>query len=341
MDFKDKNILVTGGAGFIGSNIVRELLKQKANVVVYDNFLSGDILNLREIQNSIKIIEGDILDKNLKDTIKKEAIEYVFNLAAEPYIPHCYYRPQKFFEVNANGALNILLACRDVKVKRIIQYSTSEVYGTAKYTPMDEDHPTFPLSTYAVSKLAADRLCFTLYHEQKIPVTILRQFNVYGPRETQPYIIPELITQLSKSNKVKLGNTKARRDLTYVEDAAKGALALMGCKEAVGEVVNLGTGIDHSVEEMARICGELMGYKKIEIIVDKPRLRFLDVERLQCDYSKLNKLTGWRPQINFKQGLEKTIEYYKQIGKRWVWENRIAEEEKVWRLKDSPPKNEN
>lgn len=331
MDLRNKNVLVSGGAGFIGSSIVRELLKEKANVIVYDNFLSGDMSNLKGVQNSIKIIKGDILDKNFKNILKKNEIKYVFNLAAEPYIPHCYYRPQRFFEVNANGALNVLLSCRDAKVKRIIQYSTSEVYGSAKSTPMGENHPTMPLSTYAVSKLAADRLCFTLYHEQNIPVIVLRQFNVYGPRETQPYIIPELITQLSKGNKVKLGNIKARRDLTYVDDAARGALALMKCEEAVGEVFNLGTGMDFSVEEMANIIGELMGHNRIEIDIEEARLRSLDVDRLQCDYSKLHKLTGWEPKTSLRDGLQLTIESFKEMGNKWIWETKIAAEEKIWR----------
>lgn len=330
MELRDKQVLVTGGAGFIGSSIVRELLKEKANVVVYDNFLSGDMSNLKEVEDSIKIIKKDILNQDFKTILIENGIEYVFNLAAEPYIPHCYYRPQKFFEVNANGALNVLLASRDAKVKRIIQYSTSEVYGTAQYTPMDENHPTFPLSTYAVSKLAADRLCFTLHHEQNIPVIILRQFNVYGPRETQPYIVPEIITQLSKSNKVKLGNTKARRDLTYVGDAARGAIALMKCEQAVGQVVNLGTGIDYSVEQMARIIGEAMGHQRIEIVVDKPRLRPLDVERLQCNPAKLRQLTGWKPEVDFKAGAKETIEHFRQIGERWIWETKIAKEEEIW-----------
>ncbi|MBU2541443.1 MAG: GDP-mannose 4,6-dehydratase [Candidatus Omnitrophica bacterium] len=331
MNFKNRNVLVTGGAGFIGSSIVRELLKEKAKVIVYDNFLSGDISNLQDLGSPIDIIKGDILDKGLTRILKAKRIEYVFNLAAEPYIPHCYYRPQKFFEVNANGALNVLLACRDAKVKRILQYSTSEVYGTAQYIPMDEDHPTRPLSTYAVSKLAADRLCYTLHHEQGIPVIILRQFNVYGPRETQPYIIPEIITQLAKGPELKLGNITARRDLTYVLDAAQGAIALMKCREAEGEVVNLGTGKDWSVEAMAKTCTRLMGYEKAKIVIEKTRLRPLDVSRLQCNYSKIQKLTGWRPKVSLKEGLASTIEHFKEMGNKWIWETKIAAEEKIWR----------
>lgn len=333
MDIEKRRVLVTGGAGFIGSNLVKELLKEKARVVVYDNFFSGDLSNLKEVEKRITIIEGDILDPRFKDTLKENQVECVFNLAAEPYIPYCYYRPRKFFEVNASGALNVLLACRDSKVKRMIQYSTSEVYGSAKHVPMDEHHPTFPLSTYAASKLAADRLSYTLYHEQGIPVIILRQFNAYGPGETQPYIVPEIITQLTKSNQLKLGNLKARRDLTYVEDAAKASVALMKCDDAVGEVVNVGTGIDWSVEETAKIIGELMGYSKIEIKVEKARLRPLDVERLQCSYFKLYKLTGWNPQVDLKEGLRRTIDYYVKTGKRWLWETKIAPEEEVWRKK--------
>ncbi|MFC1631554.1 NAD-dependent epimerase/dehydratase family protein [Candidatus Omnitrophota bacterium] len=330
MDLANKQVMVTGGAGFIGSALVRELLKQRANVIVYDNFLSGDITNLAEVKDAIKIIKRDILDPGFKQVLQDNGVEYLFNLAAEPYIPHCYYRPDKFFEVNANGALNVLLACRDVKVKRMIQYSTSEVYGSARVTPMNEEHPTFPLSTYAVSKLAADRLCFTLHHEQQIPVTILRQFNVFGPRETQPYIIPEIITQLDKSNQVKLGNILARRDLTYVEDAVRASVALMQCEQAKGEVINLGTGVDHSVEEMAQVIGELLGHQKIDIVIDKPRLRPLDVDRLVCDSSKLEQLIGWKPQSDLRRGLESTIKHFREIGNKWIWETKIAEEENVW-----------
>ena len=328
--------MVTGGAGFIGSTLVRELAKEGAKVIVFDIFSSGDMSNLKGIENEIKVIRGDITGKNFRDILEKSGAEYVFNLAAEPYIPHCYNRPLRFFEVNANGALNVLFASKQAGVKKIIQYSTSEVYGSAKYVPMDEDHPTLPLSTYAVSKLATDRLCYTLNHEQGIPVVILRQFNVYGPRETQPYIIPEIITQLSRGNKLKLGNIKARRDLTYVEDAAKGAIALMKAKGTEGQVFNMGTGRDWSVKDMAEIIGGLMGHDRINIEIDKTRLRPLDVSVLRCNYSKMKKLTGWQPKVSFEEGLRRTIEDFEDHGRVWLWERKLSPENEVWIDKKSP-----
>lgn len=328
-------VLVTGGAGFIGSALVRELLKENADVVVYDNLYSGDVANLKEIKDEIRVMKGDVRSSGFKDVLIKNEVDYVFNLAAEPYIPYCYERPREFFDVNAGGTLNVLLACKEAAVKRILHYSSSEVYGTAKYVPMDENHPTLPCSTYSVSKLAADRLCFTLYHEQNIPVIILRQFNVYGPRETQPYIIPELISQLTRTNKLRLGNIEARRDLTYVEDAAEGAVALMKCEKAVGETINLGYGKDWSVGELAHIIAELLGWNSVKISIEKQRLRPLDVERLYCDYRKAKKFIDWDPKTRLEDGLKGTIEWYKKNGEKWIWETKIAPEEKIWKKRSN------
>ena len=330
MKLSGKYVFVTGGAGFIGSALVRELIKEDSNVVIYDNYASGVSSNIEEIKDKVIEIEGDIRDPEIVKYLKEHKIDCVFNLAAEPYIPHCYDRPKNFFEVNANGALNVMLSSKEAGVKRILQYSSSEVYGSAQYVPMDEHHPTIPASTYAVSKLAADRLCYTLYHEQKIPIIIMRQFNTYGPRETHPYIIPELITQLSYSNMVKLGNIKARRDLTYIDDSARGAVELMKCDDAVGEVVNLGYGKDWSVEELAHIIAKLMGHDSIEIEIEEVRLRPLDVERLQANYFKAHKLIGWDPKIDIMEGLKRTINWFKENESKWPWERKIAPEEEIW-----------
>lgn len=331
MNFNGKVVMVTGGAGFIGSTLARVLLKEKANVIVYDNMMIGDERNLDEIKNEIEIIKGDIRDESFKGALAKNNVEFVFNLAAEPYIPFCYERPAQFFSINANGAMNVILACREVGVKRVMQYSTSEVYGSAQYVPMDENHPTNPMSTYAVSKLAADRLCFTLHREQNAPIITLRQFNCFGPRETQPYVIPEIITQLSKSRKISLGNIKAERDFTYVVDAAEAAAELMKHKKAEGEVFNSGYGESHSIENIAKMIGKIMGYDSIDIAIDPKRIRPLDVQRLQCNYFKLHKLTGWEPKTDFRTGLEKIVEWFDENNKKWMWEGKIKPTEEIWK----------
>lgn len=331
MSLSGSHCMVTGGAGFIGSTLIRELLHEHAKVIVLDNFSIGTRCNLDEIENDITILNKDILDADFTDVLQQYEIDYLFHLAAEPYIPKCYDFPEDFFQINANGSLHVMLSAKRAGVKRMILYSTSEVYGTGINFPMDENHPTLPLSTYAVSKLAADRLAFVLHHEQGIPVIILRQFNVFGPRESQPYIIPELITQFSNSPHVQLGNVHARRDLTFVTDAARAAVNLMQYEEAVGKAFNCGTGKDWSVEEMAHIIGDLMGHTSIDIEIKKQRLRPLDVERLQANYFKLHQLTGWEPTMAFSEGLKLTIDDFMNRGRKWLWESELVPKDKLWK----------
>lgn len=311
-----RNIAVIGGAGFIGSHVVDELIEKGDNVLVLDNLLSGSLEN---VNPKAKFKTFDITHdwKELAEILGKYWINYVIHLAAEPYIPECYDRPRQFFEVNAFGTLNVLLACKEVGIERLLYYSSSEIYGTKKGKIDELDH-TYPQSTYAVSKLAGDRICFTFFKEHKVPVVILRQFNCYGERETHEYVIPEIISQLEKSDTIKLGNIKAERDFLYVKDAAKMAVELLE-KGKVGEVYNLGAGNYHSVEHIANLIAKIMG-RKIKIEIDKKRLRPFDVERLWCDNSKIYKIIENRPKTSFREGLKRTIDWFYDHDKKWGFE---------------------
>jgi len=311
-----KTIAVIGGAGFIASHIVDKLVERGNNVLVLDNLVSG---SLKNINKGAEFKKFDITRPygDLAEILGNCLIDEVYHLAAEPYIPECYERPRQFFEVNAFGTLNVLLACKEARVSKILYYSSSEVYGT-RNGRISEETPVFPQSTYAVSKLAGDRIAFTLFKEHKIPVVILRQFNCLGKRETHEYVIPEIITQLAKSNIVHLGNIKAERDFLYVEDAAEMAIELME-KGKIGEVYNLGSGSYHSIEQIAKWIAEIMD-KDIKIEIDQKRLRPFDVERLWCDNSKIYSVIKSRPKTSFKEGLKKTINWYYENGQKWGFE---------------------
>lgn len=315
---KFNNYAVIGGAGFIGSHIVDELIAQGHNVFVIDNFVSG---NRKNVHPKAKIIRHDIVKKHrgLYHIFLRYKIDYVFHLAAEPYIPECYERPEDFFNVNANGTMNVLMACKAAKIKKIVYFSTSEVYGTVE-GKISETTPLNPQSTYAVSKLAGDRLAFTLFHEQKIPVVIVRQFNCYGERETHEYVIPEIISQVDSGDTpgiLMLGNIKAKRDFMYVKDAANISVQLMKLGK-VGEVYNVGTGVSISIEEIAKTIISRQD-KKIKIEIDQKRLRPFDVEKLEANTTKLKKIIT--PKLTpFKEGLDNTIKWYLQNGHKWGFE---------------------
>ena len=309
-ELAEKHVLVTGGAGFIGSELVRQLLNSGANVTVLDNFSSGKKNYLDGL--NVKIINGDVCDEMcVLDAVKNQ--EIVFHLAALPFIPDCYINPKQFFHVNTTGTLNLIWAAiKSGSAERFVHVSTSEVYGTAQYVPMDENHPLNPHSTYAVSKLAADRVVFTLHKEQDFPAVIIRPFNSYGPRITQPYIIPELMIQLLNSDTLQLGNVESSRDFTFVSDTSRGMVMASVEKKAVGETINIGSGGDITIKDLAYLIAELLNKKdKIKIKLDESRLRPYDVTRLFCDPSKAKRILGWEPSIPIREGLKTTLDWVK------------------------------
>ena len=307
---KNKEILVTGGCGFIGSEIVKQLSLLGANVTIIDNLSSGKEKYIQGFSN-VKLITADLLDDHAIKSVVKDK-EYVINNAALPFIPDSYYMPKKFFDVNVNATISLALAViKEKKAKRFVHISSSEIYGTARYTPMDENHQTTPQSTYAVSKLAGERVVFTMHKEHNLPAVIIRPFNSFGPNITQPYIIPEIIRQIENGDVIKLGNLNAKRDLTYVTDTARGIILSLVKEGVIGEVINIGSQRSFSIRELVSLISEIMD-KKVSVEVDPSRFRPYDVDTLICNYERATKLLGWKPEITVKEGLEKTVEWAKK-----------------------------
>ena len=309
-NLKNKEILVTGGCGFIGSEIVKQLSLIGANVTIIDNLSSGKENYIQGLSN-VKLITADLLDDDAVRSAVKDK-EYVINNAALPFIPDSYYIPKKFFNVNVNATISLALsAIKEKKAKRFVHISSSEIYGTARYTPMDENHHTIPQSTYAVSKLAGERVIFTMHKEHNLPAVIIRPFNSFGPNITQPYIIPEIISQIMKGDVVKLGNLNAKRDLTYVSDTAKGIILSLVKEGVIGEVINIGSQRSYSIKDLVNLISDIME-KKVSIEIDSSRFRPYDVDTLICNYERANRLLGWKPEISIEKGLETTIEWMKK-----------------------------
>jgi nucleoside-diphosphate-sugar epimerase len=308
---KGKTIFVTGGAGFVGSEIVRQISASGGTAIVYDNLSSG---KKKFIQNypRVKIIKGDVKNRlTIHKAIQKS--QYIINLAALPFIPDSFHYPQEFFEVNTNGTLNLILeSINHKKIKNFVHISTSEVYGSAKKSPMDENHPILPQSTYAVSKLAGEKAVFTMHKEHDFPAVMIRPFNTYGPNITQPYIIPEIIMQvLGKNSEIKLGNINAERDFTFVSDTANGIIRALFSKKAIGETINLGSGRSHKIKDIVKSVSSILE-KKVTISTNKDRLRPFDVNKLVCDNRKAKKMLDWEPKITFDEGLKNTINWIKE-----------------------------
>ena len=327
MDFQNKRVLVTGGAGFIGSEVVSQLLTNGYFVTILDNFSSGKKQYLPKSNKKLKVIKGDIRDKK---SVKKAVTdqEVVIHLAALPFIPDSFYYPGDFFDVNTNGSINMLWnSIKSRSVETFVHISTSEVYGSAQTVSMNENHPTTPHSTYAVSKLAGDRAAFTVHKENGFPVVIIRPFNSYGPRFTEPYIIPEIMSQiLNNSKEIILGNVNASRDFTYVQDTASAIIKSISEKKANGEIINVGSGTEISILNLAKKILKI-AKKKTKIKYDKSRERPYDVNRLNCNNKKAKKILKWSPKISMDEGLSQTFSWatkntisFDAPFKRWYYE---------------------
>jgi len=324
--WEQKQVLVTGAGGFIGSHLTEALVKAGANVRVFIRYNSRDGRgNLEDLEprvlEQIEIIAGDLRDVDAIERSVK-GCNAVFHLGALVGIPYSYKNPREVVETNIMGTFNILTAARDHGVDRIVHTSTSEVYGSARYVPIDEAHPLQGQSPYSASKIGADMLAESFYASFELPVVTIRPFNCYGPRQSARAIIPTLITQAIACEEIRLGNTDARRDFTFVTDTAEAFMRAAQAPEAVGKVINVGSGQEISIGQLAQvIINTVQGTSKI--VVDEARIRPIrsEVNRLLADNRLAKETLGWEPGVSLEEGIKRTVAWITthmnrfQIGK--------------------------
>jgi len=320
MNFSNKKILVTGADGFIGSHLTEELVRRGHDVrafVFYNSFNSWGWLEHsdHEIKKSLDIFAGDIRDPyGMKQAMK--GCDVVFHLAALIAIPYSYHSPDTYVDTNVKGTLNVVQAARELEVSKVIHTSTSEVYGTARFVPITEEHPLQGQSPYSASKIGADQMAMSFYHAFNTPVSIIRPFNTYGPRQSARAVIPTVITQIANGQrKIKLGALHPTRDFNYIKDVVRGFIAVAESEKLVGEVTNIGSNFEVTIGETANLIAEVMD-ATIEIETERVRMRpeNSEVERLWADNTKARMLTGWEPLYSgkegFKRGLVDTVEWF-------------------------------
>ncbi len=315
-----KKVLVTGADGFIGSHLVELLIKNghsvKAFCIYNSNGNWGWLEDLKqEIKEEIEVCLGDIRDQEFVRNSMKGCNE-VYHLAALISIPYSYQAPSSYVETNINGTLNIIQAARELNIDRVIHTSTSETYGTAKFVPITENHPLVGQSPYAASKIGADQMALSFWRSFETPISIIRPFNTYGPRQSARAVIPTIITQVASGiKKIKLGSTTPTRDFNFVEDTCAAYLSISKSSKAIGKVVNAASNFEISIGDTAKLISEIMN-KPIEIEEDRKRFRpkESEVNRLFGDNTLIRSLTDWEPKYaglnGFKKGLEKTITWF-------------------------------
>ncbi len=322
MDLHSKKVLVTGAGGFIGSHLVEALVKKGACVKALVNYNSRNNWGLiellpKQIREAITVTAGDIRDEFLV----KRAVsgsDVIFHLASLIAIPYSYQAPMSYVQTNIGGTINILQAAMDSGVSKIIHTSTSEVYGTAKYTPIDEQHPLQGQSPYAASKIGADKIAESFYLSFGLPVATIRPFNAYGPRQSARAVIPTIITQALQSDKIEIGLLSACRDFTFVEDTVDGFIRMATCDATVGHTVNIGSGKSISIGELVQLILRMVGVnKEIAQVNERFRPEKSEVMLLHCDNRKAGDLIDWVPETSITQGLEKTIAFMSDAIERY------------------------
>jgi NAD dependent epimerase/dehydratase len=318
MDLAGKRTLVTGADGFIGSHLSEALLEAGCDVralALYNSFGAWGWLDSlpRPTLDSIEVVTGDVRDPHGVRTALR-GVDVVFHLAALIAIPYSYHSPDSYVDTNVTGTLNILQAARDLATERVVVTSTSEVFGTARYVPIDEAHPRQAQSPYSATKIAADAMAEAFHRSFGLPVTIARPFNTYGPRQSARAVIPTIISQLAAGKReIRLGAQHPTRDLTFVSDTCAGFIALARCDAAVGRDVNMGSGREISVGDLARTLIALVGPQAL-LVTDEERLRptASEVERLIADNRLMCELTGWTPSISLEAGLARTVAWFSE-----------------------------
>ncbi len=325
-DLKDARVLVTGSDGFIGSHVVEQLVRAGANVravVFYNSFNSWGWLDTldADIMKSVEVLAGDIRDPHFMISAAAGCTD-VLHLAALIAIPFSYAAPDSYVETNVRGTVNVLQAARHAGVRRFVQTSTSEVYGTAQVVPIKESHPLVGQSPYSASKIASDQMALSFHASFDTPVVVIRPFNTYGPRQSARAVIPTIISQIAAGKRrIRLGAVSPTRDFSFVEDTARGLISGLTApaEQAVGQTINLGSGFEISVGATAKMIADVMGVD-IEIETDEARLRPVnsEVERLWADNSKARQQLGWSPEFGgldgMRRGLEKTAHWFTDPG---------------------------
>ena len=315
MNWNGQKVLVTGAAGFIGSHLAERLVALGANTrafVHYNSSGSWGWLDQSPVRDQIEVVLGDVRDRESIDVAMKK-VDVVFHLAALIAIPYSYDAPLSYVRTNVEGTLNVLQSARSQGVGKIVHTSTSEVYGTARSVPISEEHPLQGQSPYSASKIGADKIAESFHLSFDLPVVTVRPFNAYGPRQSARAVIPTIVTQALSQPEIRLGNLEPTRDLNFVTDTVEGFIKAAESNNAVGEVINIGTGCEISIGALAQTILQTMG-KKIPVVSESQRVRpeNSEVDRLCADNRKARELLGWQPQFGLEEGLVKTIEWLRE-----------------------------